>query len=135
MDKTRANALLQTLRLAAISSEAAAKDCRNNDRDNDAQSLAGRAHAYRQAAQLLADAIAADGLTEPGLLEAAVDELKHSHALLDIAQRCMSSHMRCVFAERAAHHGHGGTRSDERVAVLTRAAKAAVVSTPGRSAA
>lgn len=134
MDKTRAEALRQQLLLAAISSEGAACDCRRHDKEADALGLAGRAHAYRHAAQLLNDALADQRASTPDLFQAAVDELKHSHALLDIAQSCMSSHMRCVFAERAAHHGHGGTRSDERVAVLTRAAKAAVVSTAGRSA-
>lgn len=124
MDKTRAEALLQTLRLAAISSEAAADDCRKNDKDHAALDLAGRAHAYRQAAKLLSEAIAAEGPTEPSLLEALSDELKRAHSLIEIAQRCMSSGMRVLFTEKASMHGHGGLRYDERVAVLTRAYQA-----------
>lgn len=131
MDKTRADSLLQTLRLAAISSEAAANDCRNHDRGHDALSLAGRAHAYRHAAQLLTDAIADEGPTEPSLFEALSDELNRAHALIDIAQRCMSSGLRVWIDDKAKAHGHGGLRVDERVAVLTRAQQAAKAGRPG----
>lgn len=130
MDKTRADSLLQTLRLAAISSEAAANDCRNHDRGHDALSLAGRAHAYRHAAQLLTDAIADEGPTEPSLFEALSDELKRAHALIEIAQRCMPPGMRAHFADKASSHGHGGLRYEERVFVLTRAYKAAKAGRP-----